>query len=60
MALPITQRDQEKLADLANYLMGQGVCVVISNHDTIFTREKATYRWLWSNQLSLHSERREN
>ena len=27
MALPITQRDQEKLADLANYLMGQGVCV---------------------------------
>lgn len=34
-----TQHDQKKLADLANHLMSQGVCVVISNHDTIFTRE---------------------
>ena len=34
-----TQRDQHKLANLANNLMSQGVCVVISNHDTLFTRE---------------------
>ena len=34
-----TQNDQQKLADLANQLVKRGVCVVISNHDTLFTRE---------------------
>ena len=34
-----TQTDQEKLADLANQLVKRGVCVVISNHDTLFTRQ---------------------
>ncbi len=34
-----TQQDQERLADLANLLVKRGVCVVISNHDTLFTRQ---------------------
>lgn len=34
-----SQKDQENLANLANVLVKRGVCVVISNHDTVFTRE---------------------
>ena len=33
------QKEQEKLSELANQLVKKGVCVVISNHDTLFTRQ---------------------
>lgn len=34
-----SQRDQERLGELANLLVKRGACVVISNHDTLFTRQ---------------------